>query len=83
MAGVPAIVEVLPLSSVEPLICETSRFPVDPSKADLLVAIRQREALVSALNTEILCCAIPLPLIPQESASLVNSFDGPFRRANA
>ena len=83
MAGVPAIVEVLPLSSVEPLIREAGRFSVDPSETDLLVAIRKREAGISALNAEILCGAIPLTLIPHQAASLVNSFDGPFRRANA
>ena len=64
MTGVSAIVEVLPLSSVEPLIRETGRFSVDPSETDLLVAIWQRKAGISTLDAEILCGAIPLTLIP-------------------
>jgi hypothetical protein len=78
MAGIAAIVDVLPLGGVKPLVCQTSRLSVNPREADLLIPIRESEASINAAYRKILCGGIPLTLIPKQASCLVNSFDCAF-----
>lgn len=76
MTRVAFVIELAPCGALEPFIGEARRIPIHPSQFDLGIPIGQREALVSTLDAEILCGAIPLRFFPQEASGPVDVFLG-------